>query len=88
MTILHNLKEHADGIDHINAVHLLHFVADSVKDWECDCIKSECDKCPFGWVFTRMPEREEMKMCILEGIKDQAFVYLSPDSEKEPEAWE
>ncbi len=78
MVMLYNLNEHAPGAGVINAQLLLHFVADSVKDWECNGKNEECKKCPWTWSFTRMPEKVTVNMCLLEGIKDQAFIYLAP----------
>lgn len=81
MTLLQNLKKHHPDARHIDASLLLHFIADATKDWECDSY--DCDTCPWNWCLTRMSDGKETHLCILEGIKDQAFIHLSPETEEE-----
>jgi len=71
-----HLKQASD----IDALTLLHFVADSVRDWECSvqgCVRS--DECPFWYDVTRFydgRESESCQVCLLDAIKDLGFINL------------
>lgn len=74
--LFNRLDIHFERVSHIDALTLLHFIGDCVKDWECN---GECDKgeqCPFLWEFTHMPEGVLRRCCLLESIKDNAYVHL------------
>ena len=69
MVKLFNLSDiHIKQASEIDALTLLHFCADAVKDWECS--EKTCDEhCPFYWAVSK-------NICILEGIKDVAYLNL------------
>lgn len=80
--MLFNLQDnHVKVASEIDALTLLHFVADSVKDWECHGGCENNNECPFLWECIRMPENVKMRVCLLESIKDNAYCLL----EKPPE---
>lgn len=80
MTTLNNTHPHSRPGSAVDALTLLHFVADATRDWECLDL-CEGPKCPFYLEITRMPEKKEIKFCILEGIKDQAQQWLDVESD-------
>lgn len=81
---LFNLNpRHTKEGQEIDSIHLLHFLADAVKDWECDATLDDCKGCPLHWSVTRMPEGVIRESCILEAIKDQAFVWLEKPGDEE-----
>lgn len=78
MTMLYNTQEHMPGAGIINARLLLHFVADSIKDWDCNCSGIECEQCPWGYSSTKMPENIKTELCLLEALKTVAYINLDP----------
>ena len=76
MKLFNRLNIHFKHASEIDALTLLHFIGDVVKDWECG---GECDKgeqCPFLWECTHMPEGILRRVCLLESIKDNAYIHL------------
>ena len=88
MVKLFNLNEiHLKMASDIDAITLLHFICDSVKDWEC-AEPGICknDKCPLWYDITKITENGniEVKMCILDAIKDLGYIHLEkPEEEME-----
>lgn len=79
---LHNIRSiHTNEASEIDALTLLHFVADAVKDWEC--VEFECNICP--WFCIRNGHEGTNKICLLEGLKDKAFEMLEKNAEDQNE---
>ena len=82
MTELFNLSNiHKKEASKIDALALLHFCADAVKDWECT-LKNCNHTCPFWYEVTHIRQNNqplETKTCILDAIKDLAYINLEKD---------
>ena len=70
---------HVNAASEIDALHLLHFLADSVKDWECE---GKCPKnsCPFFYSITK--GGNTTSICVLEAIKDLGFCELEKNTDE------
>ena len=70
---------HKAAASEIDALHLLHFLADSVKDWECETNGCTCENCPFN--YSPSLDGQPTSTCILEAIKDLGFIHLEKNTD-------
>lgn len=83
---LFNLNDcHISAVSEIDAITLLHFMADVVRDWECHGGCENNEECPFLWECVHMPEGVLRRVCLLESIKDNAYCLLEKPPEEDEE---